>query len=154
MRICVVNLGKWHYVLDMSICNFTWFYILSHKNIFCSYATLTCKRQTINQKMDLWDYQLLKVRKFDTWGKSHLSIWLSNWFQNLNQSKWALSNIIMSNLGKLVFQNLLSSFLISLSRLFSSSPSALLGFFFLILISSEFFYLLAQHHRLLSLYSM
>ena len=43
---------------------FTWFSVLSHNNIFCSLANFAGKRQTISQKTDLCDYQLLKVRKF------------------------------------------------------------------------------------------
>ena len=64
--------------------------------------------ETINQNTDLWDYQLFKVRKFDTWGKSHLSIWISNWFQNLNQSKWMPSNVVRTNLESFVLENLQS----------------------------------------------
>ena len=79
--------------------------------------------ETINQNTDLWDYQLFKVRKFDTWGKSHLSIWISNWFQNLNQSKWMPSNVVRTNLESFVLENLQS-----FNRLFPSFLFFLLFF--------------------------
>ena len=126
LRVCTVNFGEGHCVLDMTICNSTWFSVLSQKNNFCSCVIFTRKRQTTNQKTDLWDYQLLKVRK--VWHLRQMTF-VNLTFELIPKSEPVEVSVVKlsNNLGSFVLENL-QSFNKLYSFFFSSfSPSS---FFF------------------------
>ena len=136
LRVCTVNFGEGRCVLDMTICNSTWFSVLSQKNNFCSCVIFTRKRQTTNQKTDLWDYQLLKVRK--VWHLRQMTF-VNLTFELIPKSEPVEVSVVKlsNNLGSFVLENLQS-----FNKLYSFFfPSFSLPSFFFISIRSSMIFL-------------
>ena len=68
--IRIIDMGEWHYILYMCVCDLTMFTILFHKDVFSPSTPFSCKGKPIFEWLNFGRNQLFQVRKF--WHRGQL----------------------------------------------------------------------------------